>query len=596
LSTDSAKDKDGRLYDSRSGLGGYYRYGPRKIADFYAPMQKNKQEQPIHTPVPKIHESALGRIKNGAHFYAPIGLPDSYEIVTTTDVILGSNPPPPYESVESFVEPNVSPLGEGATGAQDRCAEQEDVWDTVWRKRGIYFLTVFATGYLLAYPLYRDGYDFQEHYTPLRLVSDAIRLIGTFMPTFFNRWLDAYARDPFWFLACVTLVAFLTAMGSKLAGSINDGMRSIWTAHLPTSNKPPATRKPSWPITPYVVGLLWAAPVLYLFCYRWLGNIWPHWFDRLQLPSPYHEELLLCTSAPIRYVLIIFLGIYLLDERIVRCVRQSATYQCLLRLLRTHVLPAASALGILYLASAVASHYLFDFRDSFGEFCIETPGLQSGTHGFSYEARGDKWVAQYYFDTSSGVCASTGVFVRSGGGSKYTVAVTRITEAEFKSRVKPKPGPDGKLPEPEQWTFAGEPSYMGGQPIGRLTRQNALMMALLYPLRRTLDRPWGNIILRVGSTGSDEDFLDRTTPEQSEDPQHNFAKYDASADTTVLSENLKPHRNGELFIYLNRPELALWGYESAVADKVGNKGWARVDITSGYEKKPDASPSPAGAR
>ena len=38
LSTDSAKDKDGRLYDSRSGLGGYYRYSPRKISDFYHAM------------------------------------------------------------------------------------------------------------------------------------------------------------------------------------------------------------------------------------------------------------------------------------------------------------------------------------------------------------------------------------------------------------------------------------------------------------------------------------------------------------------------------------------------------------------------------
>ncbi len=30
---ETAQDKDGRLYDPRKGLGGYYRYGPRKIAD-----------------------------------------------------------------------------------------------------------------------------------------------------------------------------------------------------------------------------------------------------------------------------------------------------------------------------------------------------------------------------------------------------------------------------------------------------------------------------------------------------------------------------------------------------------------------------------
>jgi uncharacterized protein (DUF2235 family) len=597
LSTDAAKDKDGRLYDSRSGLGGYYRYGPRRIEDFYASMQKKDAKgKTIYSPVPKIHESAFKRIKNGAHFYAPIGLPDDYEIVTTTDVILSLTPPPPLETVKSSVGPNVPTLGEGSSGAKARCAHQESVWDTVWRKRGIYFLTVFATGYLLTYPLYRDGYDFQEHYTPLRLVSDAIRLVGTFVPRFFYRWLDAYARDPFWFVACVALVVFLTMVGSRLVGSINDRMRAIWTAYLPMSNKPPITRTPSWPITPYVVGILWTVPVLYLFCYRWLGNSWLHWSGWLQLPSPYHEELLLCTSAPIRYVLIIFLGIYVLDGRIVRRVRQSPAYQGLLQLLRAHILPAASALGILYLAITVASHYLFDLRDSFGEFCHEKAELQNGAHGFSYDARGDKWVAHYYFDTSSGLCSSTGVFVRSGGNSKYIVAVTRVTEAEFKSGVKRERGPDGKFPQPEQWTFAGEPSYMGGQPIGRLTRQNALILALLYPLRRTLDRPWGNIILRVGSTGSDEDFLDRTTPEQSEAPQHNYVQYDATVDTTTLSENFKPKRDGELFIYLNRPQLALWGYESAVADWVSNKGWARVDVTSSYEKKSDPSPSPAGAR
>jgi hypothetical protein len=35
-----------------------------------------------------------------------------------------------------------------------------------------------------------------------------------------------------------------------------------------------------------------------------------------------------------------------------------------------------------------------------------------------------------------------------------------------------------------------------------------------------------------------------------------------------------PH-DAKVFIYLNIPELALWGYESATADRVSNKGWAQ---------------------
>ena len=31
MQANSSRDKDGRLYDSRQGLGGYYRYGPRKL-------------------------------------------------------------------------------------------------------------------------------------------------------------------------------------------------------------------------------------------------------------------------------------------------------------------------------------------------------------------------------------------------------------------------------------------------------------------------------------------------------------------------------------------------------------------------------------
>jgi hypothetical protein len=257
-----------------------------------------------------------------------------------------------------------------------------------------------------------------------------------------------------------------------------------------------------------------------------------------------------------------------------------------------HVFPAASALGILYLAATIASHYLFDVRDSFGAFCKETLYLKRGTHGFSQDPNGN-WVMEYPFDTSTGPCVSTGVYVRSGGDSRYSVSVIRITKDEFDSLKSKSHASFDPKAEPEQWTFAGEPSYMGGQPIGRLPPKRALVMDLLYPLRRTLDRPWGNIILRVGSTGNDEDFLDKTDPKQSEDPRHNYMEYDVKSDTKILSETLKPQRDGELFIYLNRPQLALPGYESSVADWIGNTGWAKIVITSNHEEKledPSARP------
>jgi len=112
----------------------------------------------------------------------------------------------------------------------------------------------------------------------------------------------------------------------------------------------------------------------------------------------------------------------------------------------------------------------------------------------------------------------------------------------------------------------------------------------LYPLRRSLDRPWGNIILRVGSTGYDEDFLDRPTPKQIDKPQDNYVDYKNSADPLELSEQLHLRRDGELFFYLNRPELAVPGYGSAVANWVTNSGWAEVVITSSNETEKENPP------
>lgn len=73
----SACDKDGRLYDSRAGVGSYYRYGPRNVAALC-----NDTDHGVCVQTPKIHESVFGRIDSGCNAYAPIGLPSNYVVVT----------------------------------------------------------------------------------------------------------------------------------------------------------------------------------------------------------------------------------------------------------------------------------------------------------------------------------------------------------------------------------------------------------------------------------------------------------------------------------------------------------------------------------
>jgi hypothetical protein len=80
--------------------------------------------------------------------------------------------------------------------------------------------------------------------------------------------------------------------------------------------------------------------------------------------------------------------------------------------------------------------------------------------------------------------------------------------------------------------------------LGATIRAYAIksLMFVMYPLKRTFDRSWGHVIIRYGSRGNEENFLD---PGEGE-PLYQRA------------ETFTPKRNGELFTYLNQPVLGLW--------------------------------------
>jgi len=97
-------------------------------------------------------------------------------------------------------------------------------------------------------------------------------------------------------------------------------------------------------------------------------------------------------------------------------------------------------------------------------------------------------------------------------------------------------------------------------------------MAALFPLRRTLDRPWGAIILRIGGKGNEEDLLDSAPPAQSDDMRRDPKSLEIPKEET-LEEPLTPKRDGELFIYVNRPVFGWVGH------LIGNTGSAKISIS-----------------
>lgn len=81
------------------------------------------------------------------------------------------------------------------------------------------------------------------------------------------------------------------------------------------------------------------------------------------------------------------------------------------------------------------------------------------------------------------------------------------------------------------------------------------------PLKRTLDRPLGNVIVRYGNTGNEEAFVDP-------DPK--------APDKTENDTPIHPTVKGELFVYLDKPVTGFWPdmYNAS------NSGIARITVTA----------------
>jgi uncharacterized protein (DUF2235 family) len=218
----SARDKDGRLYDSRKGLGGYYRYGPRKIHDLCNIKRSWISYYEVEVEVPKIHCSVFERIKNGAHGYAPFGLPAQYAVVADDGKILDPSANP-YESPDQAVK---------------REQSQEHVWDLVWHRRVNYFLTLGVSLVFALFPFFADVKPDMGTGSWAAFLSPVIQFIGFFLPKFLTGWVNAYAAHPGWFAGLAIGVVLLVLRGVGLGNQINDNMRALWSELPPQGSAP----------------------------------------------------------------------------------------------------------------------------------------------------------------------------------------------------------------------------------------------------------------------------------------------------------------------------------------------------------------------
>jgi hypothetical protein len=163
-----------------------------------------------------------------------------------------------------------------------------------------------------------------------------------------------------------------------------------------------------------------------------------------------------------------------------------------------------------WLGITLIGHAAFVVEDAAGLFCHKTPSAR--------ELK-DKEKVQFTF-TPNQFCVGSGFILNEGVNYRITVKRT---------------GSDA-------WRDGEIDTTLGGFRITELHFWRRFAFIAALPLKRDLIRPWFRVILRVGTTGTYEDFLDPDPNQKNDD---------------TLQERFMPLAAGELFVYVNDVALPI---------------------------------------
>lgn len=254
-----AKSAFARLYDSRQGLGAYYRYGPRQIR-----LQKDHQGNDI---LPIIHGSVITRMVRGTDDYTSVPLPGKFWVLAPDGELL----PGDYENIPPLdatkckrasvpcplADPNKI-AAEKATlietikqlpRSADRQKSVELVLDTIFWRRVLYVLTLALTFYLAAFPLIGGAFTTALVYACAKIpyigelwkalsdanqamapsvMSDAPHATGAFIPHWLNQWFERVMDHRVEAILIMAAIVMCLRLSSALQLRIHDLARAGW--------------------------------------------------------------------------------------------------------------------------------------------------------------------------------------------------------------------------------------------------------------------------------------------------------------------------------------------------------------------------------
>lgn len=254
-----------RIYDSRAGLACFYRYAPRTI---------RIRGQAGHA-VPVIHWSVIMRMVGGCDGYVPNALPSAFEVLAPNADLVPmrghANGAAAHLALINAVPPRPGPaatatkalLNAMSTLSTPGQANIDPILNTIWWRRIAYFLTASCAALGAAYPLFADSL-----HAAIRQAADA--------PPARNAMLEVFRADGAFLLS--KIVALDNQFSGIVAGAF-DAASSL----IPAGLAPWTSAIEDNPAEFALIALGFAA------CYQ-LGT-WLHWQLRDFKMLAWHAQL-----------------------------------------------------------------------------------------------------------------------------------------------------------------------------------------------------------------------------------------------------------------------------------------------------------------
>lgn len=227
-----------RIYDSRAGFNGLYRYSPRVIKTY------EDSGNPIW---PVIHHSVLMRMAYGADRYVPLPLPTQFLVLAPDGQLVPcpvhaemSTPREGPQQAQILQKGGVDARMARLTEAIDRIGAPDRealhlVHDTVWWRRIAYFCTMGFTLALASLPWSAPLFTALDTMGTVKVNAAAASVLGSLIdlldpliPAFAHMWTATFKALPFPTVLLATGLGGSLVMGARLRGRITDLGQYAW--------------------------------------------------------------------------------------------------------------------------------------------------------------------------------------------------------------------------------------------------------------------------------------------------------------------------------------------------------------------------------